>query len=115
MEQGFLDFARQYGLPFALVLFALITGYLGKWYFGNVVTKLEKAAAEQLTLLREQTDARLNDKDVQIAQWQEAAKLDAQTSQESLRLMQGVNETLVRIEKRLEVQLADTQRQVREK
>ena len=95
MDAGFLQFAKEFGLPFALVLFALVTGAMGRWYFGSVVTKLEALYKE-----------RLDDKDEQITALQEAAKLDAQTSHESLRLVQQAIDALARIERRLDVQAA---------
>ena len=111
MDAGFLEFAERFGLPFALVLFALVTGALGKWYFGSVVTQFEKQHDEQVAELKEQHKARIEDKDEEIKEWRDAAKLaveaarvDAQISQESLRLVKEANEALARIERRLERQ-----------
>lgn len=85
------QFLAQFGLPFALVAFALIMGARGWWYFGRYVDDLRKTY-----------DFIISDKDAQIKMWKEIADKNATTANESLGLSKEARDTLVRIEKRLE-------------
>ena len=92
-----LAFAREFGWPLAALLFVLVTGAMGKWYFGSVVDKLSKQYEERLAELR----ATIATKNEQIERLLAVNEKDADTSRESLRLAQEEKAALERIETEL--------------
>jgi hypothetical protein len=50
----FLEIIRIAGLPFALALFALITGARGLWYFGSTVKQLTAQYEQRLSDAKEE-------------------------------------------------------------
>lgn len=86
-----LDLASRFGLPITLLLIALVTGAMGKWYFA-------KSVDERIVEIKATYEARLADKDKEIVMWRSAYEIDAKTSQASLLALQKQADALIRIE-----------------
>lgn len=85
-----MEAAKYLGVPLTLAIAVLIAGARKKWYFGATVD-------ERIAEIKAQYEARLKDKDEEIAALRAAQKADAQTAIEGLRLTREVKITLERV------------------